>query len=703
MTRFPYLFCQVALSLFVLIQLLADVLTMLRLASTRIILSPSDLDWHVRRHEKRKAELKKGKLSNGTVHSPSTQPLSPEPQYELGGSSRSGQPAAGDTPIYSNEPVPRDSQAFWDKILADAGSSARIHQASMARLPQVIVPSDTFLEANGSVRLSIRGEIEEDHIGVQSGSVPEELLISPRSPVSDPETMASIDLQSRLSPFSPPSRESSLESFDVFPSTKQGVGTEDASISHASRRSRGRGTDSQDPWVNQMDVDGPSDTAPKVRHYPSTSSLHDPEPTAIGMPFGAQGRKAELAASRNACGAHAVMDSAIPFVEPQAFDQFLRDECAGSSHAQHIRTRSGGLPRSRLYISEAAASSSPDKRPRSPVASHSEAPINESGLLSLPPRRRKGYKFRSETYSNVSSTEAHKQPGTPPSALAMGNSFDSAPDEFSHAQQAQAGTVFSNHDNYAIRTPSESVPRTSNDIFSSSGSVRRYNAASSPSYRSNVSQSSHSSSTYPQGLSSQSQDVPSIDLLQLSGTNTSMYANPLSQPVERFPTRTRSVSRITSTTYNIPTTDENIHLPGSPYLPSTPPRSTSSTSMHHTPTRLSIYNDRLPASLQPQTPIGLPRNGLPPMSLQNPFFTAPARTGARARRGVAGWLHSAFATPSRASQRRELGAWRRRDGQENVSVEDEVQRAERREREEQARRNGWGDGRTEWRMSDWEQ
>ncbi|KAL8715635.1 MAG: hypothetical protein Q9225_006366 [Loekoesia sp. 1 TL-2023] len=697
---------------------------MLRLAPTRITLASSDLDWHVRRHGKRQATLRKDRSSKGTVTAPDTQSPSPGPRHQpvtdkAPSRSKSERASAEEIPIYSDEPVPRDSQAFWDKILADAGSSARVHQGLLARSPQVIVPSDTFLENNGSVRLSIRGENEDDQIHASSGSVLEELLISPRSPISDPGTTASAEIQPRLSPLSLPSldgeenwqqtqsRHSSLESFDLHSSIQKSVDADVASDSHALRPSSGRGIDSQDPWVNQMDVDGPSDAVPSLRHYSSTSSLQDPEPGSIGMPFGAQARKAELAASRNTCAAHLTTNLAVPYADAETFDQSFQDGYTTSSRVQHMRTRSGGLRRSRLYILEAAASSSPDKRQKSPVASKNGALVDQGDLLSLPPRRLKRYKPRSDTHSHVASEQSNNE--DPQAALASSNALDSGSNVYSHAQPTRSGSTFTIHNDYAIGLPPEPLPRATNDSFSSPGSVHRHNASSSPYYSPNISQSSHSSSTYPWGMSPNSQNVSLIDLPSTIDANNRQYPPSVRPHFERLPRPFRAASRNLSMNsdlpHNMPSTDENSHYPSSPYLPSTPPRSISTTSVHLTPTPLSIYNDSLPAYSQPQTPIGLPRNGLPPMSLQNPFFTAPVRAGARIGRGAAGWLHSAFATPSRSLRRREMGTWVRRNGQENVSVEVEAQRMERRREsaEEEARRDMGQNGRAGWRMSDREQ
>ena len=69
---------------------------------------------------------------------------------------------------------------------------------------------------------------------------------------------------------------------------------------------------------------------------------------------------------------------------------------------------------------------------------------------------------------------------------------------------------------------------------------------------------------------------------------------------------------------------EDSRTPAQPFLfstPSPPP---------NTPTRsaLRVYNDRLPASSQPQTPVGLPRHGIPAeLARNNPAYTAPPRNG----------------------------------------------------------------------------
>ncbi|KAL9602702.1 MAG: hypothetical protein Q9219_001692 [cf. Caloplaca sp. 3 TL-2023] len=648
---------------------------MLRLASTRITLNSSDLEWHVRRHETRQAALQKVKFPSGAVDRSKAQSQSPGPSTRrlIDGGSRLQRSRGTDVeiPIYSDEPIPRDSQAFWDQILADAGTSTRVQQAASARSPHIVELSDAFLDNSGSVPLSIRGENDDNESRVPSDSTAKELLISPRSPVSESDSSLTAELRSRPSLLSLSSldgvedqrrlqsRHSSLDSDIYHSSIKETVDTHLPSDSQKQDAPSEEDADEKGAWLNQRDVDGPSDAAPNLHHYSSTSSLQDPEPESIGMPFGAQARKAELAASRKMGVSRSGARLDVFYGEPDVQDGYIQ---------QHVRTRSGGLPRSRLYISEAVASSSPEKQQRSSAQRRNTTPDTQ----------------RSDSLGIDADASRI--------ASASSNPFGHPSDGSLHNQYIHTRNPFALHNNDAVRSPSGSVFHAANGSNSSSGSVRRHYPASSSYHSPFASQSEHLSSPYSPELPINNRLFSPLILPHISDS-TPFETSPFSrQPLERLPTPVSVGSRTASATfnqrYNIPSTDENSYYPptsSSPYLPSTPPpRSISTTSMHHTPTRLSVYNDSLPAYSQPQTPIGLPRNGLPAMSLRNPFFTAPVRVGARIRRGAANWLSNAFVTPTRGAGRRE--------GQENVGVEVEV---ERRGTGEEGRRGGW-------RMSDWE-
>ncbi|KAL8986291.1 MAG: hypothetical protein Q9177_004209 [Variospora cf. flavescens] len=326
---------------------------MLRLAASRITLDSKDLALHLRRHEKR---LEDGKQAKDGLPVPNAQTQHFSPRFEhvpneLWGSSRTRRRRRSppEVPIYTDEPVPRDSQAFWDRIVADAGSSARIHQEPLARLPQVIVPSAASLENNGSVRLSIRGENEDGDEQNHSVLPSQHVLISPRSPVSESSSTPSTETLSNRSQLSSPSldgeenrlqmrpRQRSLEQTELYSSAKE---DNDSDVTLENRQSRSPVEDSidpQSPWANQMDLDGPSDVAPSLQHHRSTSSLQDPEPGSVGMPFGAQARKAELAASRNTAS---MTEGPLPYTEPRDFSLSSRTSYTFQKQPPQVRLTS---------------------------------------------------------------------------------------------------------------------------------------------------------------------------------------------------------------------------------------------------------------------------------------------------------------------------------------------------------------------------
>ncbi|KAL8907178.1 MAG: hypothetical protein Q9171_005969 [Xanthocarpia ochracea] len=657
---------------------------MLRLAPTRVSLTAADLDWHVRRHEKRLAKVKNGEPSQATAKLP----MSPikSPKYRpLVDSDPMPNPRHGGVlvPIYSDEPVPQnseESQPFWGGILAEVGASARSYQVSLARSPQMIISSDAFHENNGSGSLAVQGQDENDWS--QEGAL-DEPQISPRSPDiiplspdSNPEslTSTSTQIQSQRTAVSLPARYPDEDSGGL-----QLSGSSDEELDpdfvarnitpiQSARSMEERGINSHDSRINQMDVDGSSDAGPNLHHCRSTSSLRDPEPGLVGMPFGAQARKAELAASRSAYANSSSIHSSGPTSDFSSPNRALQDEYSPQHSSQHLRTRSGGLPRSRLYISEVVASSSPEKRQRSTIGSDHPVPSDE--ISSVPARVRKRYK-RQESSSFVAS-EASNDPASPTqSAYATENPFGGPPRS----------------------SPPEPMPHDLDYLPSSPRSIQTRNHDSPSVYLNSMSARSHNNSSYS--------DLTSYD-----------YSLLPRQPFHPLPTPTIPTAHTSFNDVPLPfnpaPVDENVSYIRHPYAPSTPPSRSSSITLH--PTHISIYNDSLPSYSQPQTPIGLPRNGLPRMSLHNPYHTAPARPGGGPgpRRGPMVWNSDVFTTPTRAERRRGVGfigdgrPLGRNDDQENVSVEVE---AERREMREQGRRGGphWTGGSLRgWRISEWE-
>lgn len=298
-----------------------------------------------------------------------------------------------------------------------------------------------------------------------------------------------------------------------------------------------------------------------------------------------------------------------------------------------FRRRSGTLPRSPLWISRTEISSSPEKRPRPPTDSSEMSTAEISGFLSQPPRRRKKYRPRTETYSYVES-------------------------EDSMAASDFQSSTYNVLDGSVADYPQSSPPETFDGPGSSPPIYRNESTAPSPTH----------------------QPTPSFD--------STRRLSPLATPFGATPRRPVPYPPSTSNPFSPPlpppfsatprTVSFNLALPSSStrpsHHPSSPPILTfrTSPSPPHTPT-MAIYNDALPPATQPQTPVGLPRNGLPPMSSQNPFgrnpyFTAPAGFGRNRTRNVDGWQGSA--TPTR----------RGREEQENVTEAVEAERRVRRER-----------------------
>ncbi|KAI4201312.1 MAG: hypothetical protein LQ350_003350 [Teloschistes chrysophthalmus] len=647
---------------------------MLRLPSTRIELTSSDVDWHIKHQKRRLARLEKGLPLTSAPQKLDAKPQSSHPHRvesdDLFVRKRSRKQNE-EIPIYSDEPVPQESQAFWDRVLVEAGTFAKVHQASLARSPQVIIPSDSFFENNGSVQASVRGQNDDDRDRGSNRGVVEETLLSPRSPISGSDSSAATQIQSCLTPVSygsetddddrrqMPPFHNSPEPLDLPPLESYKGDYKATSLSNSGIPN---GRHARNSWANQMDVDGPSDiTAPMLRHHTSTSSLQYQGLSSAGMPFGAHARKAELAASRRSI-THSEANSAMQLANEGSSGYSNQ---AGTHSQQHYRTTSEGLRRSRLYISEAAASSSPHKHqePRPELASPEDA--EEPNPLDLLTRRRKTYKRRSESPSYV-------------------QSYASAHHEY--AQEAEASS--------------------SNAVRQLSDHYQQMEVGDHP-------------STYLNDMSPHSRDNSWTSFLINPFLSTRTNPTLPSQAFHPLPLDFGASSRNLSASYNNLPSDENTLVTPhqSSSIPSTPPRSAS---VHSTPTRLSIYNDALPAHSQPQTPIGLPRNGLPfPRLARNPYFTAPARAGARIGRGFADRLQATFASPTRSATRRsggEADAGGRRHGfiggaggvwrheQENVDVEVQARGMARRLEEERRGREGEWDGERGggWGGGEWE-
>ncbi|KAL8955251.1 MAG: hypothetical protein Q9183_006725, partial [Haloplaca sp. 2 TL-2023] len=432
---------------------------MLRPSATRITLDASDIDWHNRRRKDRLARLARhqsGKQSGDPVNDPNVEAQSPGPKRkvipdELPTRSSLDKEEGQEIPIYSDEPVPQDSPAFWDKIIRDARPSARIHHAPLARTPQVFIPSATFLENNGSVHLSVRGQDEDGRRPTPD---------FPNSPIrssSDGDT--STQVLNRLSPRSLPESNSEEDNDQggtrlnspIPLDTPSPQRPEDDSQQHVETNPRSkamrRDRDNDRPWVNQMDVDGPSDAGTSSSPPSSNSSLAGLEHGTSEMPGGShQPNRMDILAERIASMALArrgAGGTSMDWIDDEIRRFYASEEIRLPDLTQQHRARSGGLPLSRLRIAETAASSSPEKdlephnRAGSPDQDDSPKP---SSIL---PRRRKDYKRRSETYSYTPSEASESYESCPAIAGPSRNPLNpDSEDEFSFANLEYGGSSF---------------------------------------------------------------------------------------------------------------------------------------------------------------------------------------------------------------------------------------------------------------------
>lgn len=361
---------------------------MLRLNPTQIRLDKRDLDWHIPRHVERQAQ-------RAAAHKPDltkvTKRMTPKEQRKIGFPDSTPSPGvpltskyndhrrAPDIEIYSDDPVPQFNRAYWEQVLAN-GSSPTALRPAPAATAAVIHPSDDFLDSTHSARASI----ELDPIDIYDSS-DNDHFSSPDAPDDIPSTSESsegiVSMQSGQRPsLGEPIQPSSFrqrQSWNPFrrktPQESDGIR---ALLSHVNHSLSG-----------SMAVDGPSDR----QSDSSRSTIGGMGPDLDDGLYGNRRDRRTIseAASRDHIAQEHLELPIRPHLPPQA--------------SQHSRNTSGSFPRSSLYIVEAAASSSPERRPITPP--DNPIAVGGQGLLSLPPRRPKTYRPRSQTYSYTESED----------------------------------------------------------------------------------------------------------------------------------------------------------------------------------------------------------------------------------------------------------------------------------------------------------
>lgn len=341
-----------------------------------------------------------------------------------------------------------------------------------------------------------------------------------------------------------------------------------------------------------------------------------------------------------------------------------------------LRRRSGTLVPSPLHISHVAASSSPSRQSGSAANEAASAPA-PSRLLSRPPRRLPGPGSSPfATADSISSTFTVE----PIYDLDSASNFLGSPDRETRSSPEQtnsriSSTALANHQppprsgHFSNSSSSSSSPFTQNpsQTLSDPPPLPRYSFHRTPRNVSNMA----TMPTYPR---SPSPSVAAHSYTPSSSDHASSVATP--SPPRRQ------------------------QAPPPPNTPTTGPRSST----------FRIYNDRLPATSQPQTPVGLPRHGIPAELARSnlPTVTASATAAYTApegrrigteRRNRSG----AILSHGRLDQSIEVGGtrWDGRDGRARDSREfGSPTRVRNRNRVEgaRARMDGWveGEGRENW-------
>ena len=686
---------------------------MLRLNPTQLRLDARDLTWHIDRHNERQALRTAGLPTNLTNKIRSPKKYEQEARTHPSPYSFPQPPAAKITEvggkhedsIISNEPVPHDSRSFWDRVLADAGTPTRTQTIPQGNAT-VVEPSDDLLEINHSSRASIEEEhtdwVDENDDDGRYSDEPRspfhdtQVLTSSQSPI--PSSPGSLDstranpgfdavepdeeqnlLSEQLAKTVPAKRRLSFNNFNFFRRkvTPDLDGSTEANQRHSVTHKDTNGRHNSH-WIHNRSRTASANSS-------SEGDLHD------GM-YGSRRDRRTISASLEAYGSGRGDAEGIgsEHLSNDVVSRSKPSAVSSTSQSEHIRHHASGLPRSSLYISQAATSSSPHKDPAM-TADHTERPAS-GGLLALPPRRRKRYKPRSETYPFVSSEDLDMSalpqldgpstfqrdlPELPSVTVSYPSTLEMVPTPpldipawHHHSIDASPAGTPGYEDYIGNRMP---TPAQAYYKWSSPHELHQ-DPVEVSSYRSLSSMGSH----HIRLASSHSQ------MGSINPTPSRRNLSPLAEPF--IP---RSARRHPSPQLPLPppfsATPRNLSLnsilpSSSSVSPHSPPSRLSSYSISpalHSHAQMPIYNDNLSPTTQPQTPADLSRNRRSRFASQNPFNTAPARPqGLTTRDGrLANWR--AFGTPTRGSsvRTRNHGDYE----QENIGAVDPEERRLRRE------------------------
>lgn len=576
---------------------------MLRMRPTRIELDSRDHHWHHVRHDNRQKQRARGsEVDVATIalpYNPSMPMWTPEDWTSASRhsspsiSEESGIVAAPQMPLFSKKP---DTRKFWSGVMAAAGVLPEIRSIDAARPVLISEPSDHVSRVH-SARGSFDSDVYDDtpqSVEAEGGEKPDSLTESSnfehgdctdrssllRRPLKVGSTREVIQglLEINRTALSSP-RDLHRRRLSVFSIRRQGQREDD--VRSLSRRDS-----------NLRDLDGSSDPTPML------SELQVAATTLTIQPASSQGPSSDERAQNDHGQAPAtilansgtrpvaeLLQMSVPSAEMYAIEPSasIYSSPPLPLHNDNIHQRLTVFPRSPLYISHLAVSSSPER---------SEVDVSiEMEVLSIGSRQRKRYKRRSQSYPHLT-LEAEP--------VSNGRQYRDLVPINPPIPMARGPTILASGFDHTHRTPSTTGPE--------SQAIAQDN-------QSNTSSSATVSPAHPH--------------VRLGGRSfaphyKSPYSLPLTIPPYAFSAVRRAVSFIPA-------------LPSPSSSPSTVPYNTPlySHSAHSHPSvsapprtpNYAVYNDRLPASTQPQTPAGLStngvhRDGLP--SIYSGAFTAPA-------------------------------------------------------------------------------
>ena len=593
--------------------------TMLRLNPTQLRLEAKDFRWHKERLEVRRAE-RNGFLSTFTSIQGSPQAYRHADIIDPGSLPIGALPMARsiNSPPFPAEERSHDWSAVWEHLNQGNGFSPKVQSVKSGN-PVLVRPDPEDAEVRSSTASIDSGTGTPEDPGGRSATgqacnpvqrnVQQEQLL-PQFSVAK--------FRSRRPPTVPslnPSREASSPPMPIDRILRK--------VSrHISCHANGSSYDDENPMFedrtgnNSLEFDGsPDDKASpygrislayRVKSPRSTSSLN---PQA--RPFTPKQSPSSTDSDRMGLSSGKKHD---PDIYPGQ-----RSLVPPPRSVDYLRRPSGAIVPSPLQISHVAASSSASRRSMcnaDPLSSTSS-----SRLLSLPPKRPRGPREQgSSPFPITLSAEASRVPSE-------------AGLQASHPQgltrQPETSMAISSSEEVAAITHSQHseyhVSRTIDESASRSSPYTPYHSPTSPPPSTHLT------------------DPPPLPRYPFHHTprrvsNTAALPSPIQN-------RDSSPTPLSSHSYTTPLYHNNHNDNPSPvshrqqYLttPSPPP---------NTPTlprsTFRIYNDRLPASSQPQTPVGLPRNGIPAEFSRSGFyasrganFTAPEGNG-RVGIGVGG-------------------------------------------------------------------